>query len=89
MNALPERNPWVDADKGRVGFGLQTFALPDDREPAITWRPVGEQRRRCGYPIKVFSCLNEPAPGEGQPRGDCPYVSPSSRLPVFPFPRKR
>jgi alkanesulfonate monooxygenase SsuD/methylene tetrahydromethanopterin reductase-like flavin-dependent oxidoreductase (luciferase family) len=33
MSALPERNPWVDEYQSRVGFGLQTFALPDDPEP--------------------------------------------------------
>jgi alkanesulfonate monooxygenase SsuD/methylene tetrahydromethanopterin reductase-like flavin-dependent oxidoreductase (luciferase family) len=33
MAALPERNPWVDAYQLRVGFGLQTLALPDDPEP--------------------------------------------------------
>jgi alkanesulfonate monooxygenase SsuD/methylene tetrahydromethanopterin reductase-like flavin-dependent oxidoreductase (luciferase family) len=31
--ALPRRNPWIDAFRNRVGFGLQTFALPEDPEP--------------------------------------------------------
>jgi alkanesulfonate monooxygenase SsuD/methylene tetrahydromethanopterin reductase-like flavin-dependent oxidoreductase (luciferase family) len=33
MTALPERNPWVDEFQLRIGFAVQTFALPDDPEP--------------------------------------------------------
>ncbi|CAN5548403.1 LLM class F420-dependent oxidoreductase [soil metagenome] len=33
MSLLPERNPWVEEYQSRVGFALQTFALPGDPEP--------------------------------------------------------
>jgi len=33
MTSLPERTPWVDEYQTRVGFALQTFALPGDPEP--------------------------------------------------------
>jgi alkanesulfonate monooxygenase SsuD/methylene tetrahydromethanopterin reductase-like flavin-dependent oxidoreductase (luciferase family) len=42
-------SPWVAAHADRIGWGLQAFALPDDREPAKRVLKAGRLAEELGY----------------------------------------